>query len=50
MYGYKSLKWLDRIEVVAELDQPSDPGYWENLGYATDAWVGRSNGRRDEST
>ncbi len=50
MYGYKSLKWLERIEVVTALDQPTDPGYWENLGYATDAWVGRSNGRRDEAT
>ena len=50
MYGYKSLKWLDRIEVVTSLDAPTDPGYWENLGYDTDAWVGRSNGRRDEAT
>ena len=50
MYGYKSLKWLDRIEVVQALDEPSDPGYWENLGYDTDAWVGRSNRRGDEPT
>ncbi|MFZ6005720.1 MAG: molybdopterin-dependent oxidoreductase [Actinomycetota bacterium] len=50
MYGYKSLKWLDRIEVTTALDEPSDPGYWENLGYETDAWVGRSNGRSDEAT
>ncbi len=50
MYGYKSLKWLDRIEVVTSLDQSTDPGYWENLGYDTDAWVGRSNGRSDEAT
>jgi len=50
MYGYKSLKWLDRIEVVTELDDPTDPGYWENRGYATDAWVGQSNGRSDEAT
>jgi len=40
MYGYKGVKWLERIEVVA--DQPT--GYWENLGYDQDAWVGRSNG------
>jgi len=40
MYGYKSVKWLERIEVVAE--QPT--GYWENLGYDQNAWVGRSNG------
>ena len=50
MYGYKSLKWLERVEVVTALDQPSDPGYWENLGYDTDAWVGQSNGRQDEAT
>jgi DMSO/TMAO reductase YedYZ molybdopterin-dependent catalytic subunit len=46
MYGYKSLKWLERIEVVDELT----PGYWEVRGYDVDAWVGRSNGRSDEPT
>jgi DMSO/TMAO reductase YedYZ molybdopterin-dependent catalytic subunit len=46
MYGYKSLKWLDRIEVVDELVE----GYWEERGYDVDAWVGRSNGRGDEPT
>jgi DMSO/TMAO reductase YedYZ molybdopterin-dependent catalytic subunit len=50
MYGYKSLTWLDRVEVVAALDEPTDPGYWENLGYDVDAWVGGSNGRTDPST
>lgn len=50
MYGYKSLKWLERVEVTTELDLPTDPGYWENLGYEVDAWVGRSNGRADEAT
>jgi DMSO/TMAO reductase YedYZ molybdopterin-dependent catalytic subunit len=45
MYGYKSLKWLDEIEVVA--DRADDPGYWEVRGYDTDAWIGRSNGRDD---
>ncbi len=50
MYGYKSLKWLERIEVTTALDDPTDPGYWENLGYDVDAWVGRSNGRDDEAT
>jgi DMSO/TMAO reductase YedYZ molybdopterin-dependent catalytic subunit len=44
MYGYKSLKWLETIEVVDELI----PGYWEELGYDVDAWVGSSNGRSDE--
>jgi DMSO/TMAO reductase YedYZ molybdopterin-dependent catalytic subunit len=50
MYGYKSLKWLERIEVVSALDEPSDPCYWERLGYDVDAWVGRSNGLDDPAT
>jgi DMSO/TMAO reductase YedYZ molybdopterin-dependent catalytic subunit len=50
MYGYKSLKWLDTIEAVHGLDGPHDPGYWENLGYDTDAWVGGSNRLDDEPT
>jgi DMSO/TMAO reductase YedYZ molybdopterin-dependent catalytic subunit len=41
MYGYKGVKWLNRIELVAS--QPT--GYWEGLGYDQNAWVGRSNGR-----
>jgi DMSO/TMAO reductase YedYZ molybdopterin-dependent catalytic subunit len=40
MYGYKNVKWLSGIDLVA---QPAD-GYWEQLGYDRDAWVGRSNG------
>ena len=44
MYGYKSLKWLGGIEVVDRVV----PGYWEELGYDVDAWIGRSNGRDDE--
>lgn len=44
MYGYKSIKWLDGIEVVDKLT----PGYWEQLGYDVDAWIGGSNGRQDE--
>jgi DMSO/TMAO reductase YedYZ molybdopterin-dependent catalytic subunit len=46
MYGYKSAKWLSRIEVTRRVV----PGYWEERGYDTDAWVGRSNGRSDERT
>lgn len=46
MYGYKSLKWLDRIEATSEVI----PGYWERRGYDIDAWVGRSNGRDDQPT
>jgi DMSO/TMAO reductase YedYZ molybdopterin-dependent catalytic subunit len=44
MYGYKSLKWLQRITLV----EVPRPGYWEQQGYDTDAWIGRSNGRSDE--
>jgi DMSO/TMAO reductase YedYZ molybdopterin-dependent catalytic subunit len=40
MYGYKGVKWLTRMEFVAK--QPE--GYWEQLGYDQNAWVGRSNG------
>jgi DMSO/TMAO reductase YedYZ molybdopterin-dependent catalytic subunit len=40
MYGYKSIKWLQRISVVNQVV----PGYWEHYGYAVDAWIGRSNG------
>jgi DMSO/TMAO reductase YedYZ molybdopterin-dependent catalytic subunit len=40
MYGYKSVKWLHRIELVPKLE----PGFWEQNGYDIDAWVGRSNG------
>jgi DMSO/TMAO reductase YedYZ molybdopterin-dependent catalytic subunit len=46
MYGYKSIKWLDRIEVVDQVV----PGFWEQNGYDVDAWVGRSNGRDDVPT
>jgi DMSO/TMAO reductase YedYZ molybdopterin-dependent catalytic subunit len=46
MYGYKSLKWLGGIEVTTEIID----GYWEQQGYDTDAWVGRSNGRDDDAT
>ena len=44
MYGYKSIKWLETIE-VSELDPRI--GYWEVRGYDTDGWVGKSNGRGD---
>ena len=40
MYGYKNVKWVDRISLV-----PAEGyGYWEQRGYDIDAWVGRSNG------
>jgi len=40
MYGYKSVKWVTRIVVTRE----PVVGYWEERGYDTDAWIGRSNG------
>jgi DMSO/TMAO reductase YedYZ molybdopterin-dependent catalytic subunit len=41
MYGYKSCKWLSRIEVVDQVE----PGYWETEGnYSVDGWIGASNG------
>jgi DMSO/TMAO reductase YedYZ molybdopterin-dependent catalytic subunit len=40
MYGYKNVKWLQAIDVVPEAVN----GYWEDLGYDRNAWVGRSNG------
>ena len=46
MYGYKSLKWLNGIELTNEVV----PGYWEERGYSIDGWVGESNGRDDDPT
>ena len=46
MYGYKSIKWLERIRV----DTVVRDGYWEQRGYDRDAWVGNSNGRSDDPT
>jgi DMSO/TMAO reductase YedYZ molybdopterin-dependent catalytic subunit len=46
MYGYKSLKWLQRIELTKRVV----PGYWERRGYDINGWVGRSNNRDDEPT
>jgi len=40
MYGYKGVKWLAKMTLVAH--EPT--GYWEQLGYDQDAWVGHSNG------
>jgi DMSO/TMAO reductase YedYZ molybdopterin-dependent catalytic subunit len=40
MYGYKNVKWVERIVVGNHVE----PGYWEQRGYDVDAWVGRSNG------
>lgn len=35
MYAYKSVKWLNRIELINE----AHIGYWEQRGYDNDAWV-----------
>ena len=40
MYGYKNVKWLAGINLVPQ----EKLGYWEQLGYDQNAWVGRSNG------
>ncbi|MFN0154024.1 MAG: molybdopterin-dependent oxidoreductase [Gaiella sp.] len=41
MYGYKSVKWVTGIEAT----ETFVPGYWEQHGYDSDAWIGRSNGK-----
>jgi DMSO/TMAO reductase YedYZ molybdopterin-dependent catalytic subunit len=46
MYGYKSLKWLDTIELTSAVES----GYWEHRGYDVNGWVGHSNGRSDDPT
>ncbi|HZK84600.1 MAG TPA: molybdopterin-dependent oxidoreductase [Desulfosporosinus sp.] len=35
MYAYKSVKWLNRIELIEEVHI----GYWGERGYEQDAWV-----------
>jgi DMSO/TMAO reductase YedYZ molybdopterin-dependent catalytic subunit len=40
MYGYKNVKWVRELRFEAT----QSPGYWEQRGYDTDAWVGKSNG------
>lgn len=39
MYAYKSVKWLQGIELI----EKEHMGYWEVRGYDNDAWVNRSN-------
>jgi DMSO/TMAO reductase YedYZ molybdopterin-dependent catalytic subunit len=36
MYGYKNVKWVQEVNLVA---RPAI-GYWEQYGYDSDAWVG----------
>jgi DMSO/TMAO reductase YedYZ molybdopterin-dependent catalytic subunit len=40
MYGYKNVKWVAEVNLVAG----PGIGYWEYQGYDNNAWVGRSNG------
>lgn len=35
MFGYKSIKWLSDIHLVHKVA----PGYWEQRGYPTNAWI-----------
>ena len=35
MFGYKSIKWLSRIELMTN----AKPGYWEQNGYPVNAWI-----------
>lgn len=35
MYGYKSVKWVARVDLVAR----PQSGYWEMRGYDADAWI-----------
>lgn len=35
MYGYKSVKWLNRISLVSQ----QTPGYWEQRGYPVNATI-----------
>jgi DMSO/TMAO reductase YedYZ molybdopterin-dependent catalytic subunit len=36
MYGFKYIKWVNHIT----LSETLVPGYWEQRGYAVDAWLG----------
>lgn len=36
MYGFKYIKWLNHITLSDQVQ----PGYWEQRGYAVDAWLG----------
>jgi DMSO/TMAO reductase YedYZ molybdopterin-dependent catalytic subunit len=36
MYGFKYIKWVNHIT----LSDHMEPGYWEQRGYAVDAWLG----------
>jgi DMSO/TMAO reductase YedYZ molybdopterin-dependent catalytic subunit len=35
MFGYKSVKWVERVELTGE----PVVGYWEGIGWHPDPWV-----------
>ena len=37
-YGYKYVKWVERVEAINEKDTPFT-GYWEGYGYSDDATI-----------
>ena len=39
MYGYKSVKWVNKIELVPTASR----GYWEVRGYDVDAYIDKAN-------
>jgi len=39
MYGYKSVKWVNNIQLVPK----AGPGYWEVRGYDVDAYINKRN-------
>jgi sulfoxide reductase catalytic subunit YedY len=39
MYGYKGVKWLNAVELIRE----PYLGFWEERGYANDAWVNQAD-------
>jgi len=39
MYGYKGVKWLTELR----FETTESRGYWEQRGYDTDAYIGKSN-------
>ena len=39
MFGYKGVKWLNAVELIQE----PYLGFWEERGYANDAWVNQAD-------
>ncbi len=46
MFGYKSVKWLGRLEVTGA---DPGPGYWGRRGYDIDGWLPDARDRIDRS-